>query len=354
MSEPAGKRAKAKAAPSKPDELDEGWGIARKYADLLGSMPSIFTTAIRALKRLEALGNVPKQEADNQIMEACSFLINVSPSLKSVFYHAALDLHPEVLEKELNVKNLLLAFTPCEIANILAITYLYRRVRKKCDPKEWTILTGKLHAHMEIGGIIGETINHIGTGNGVLIGAMRYISLVMFSFKDLKKYQEYRRRTADGDSLFDLAEETRRWGCNHMQVASILVQNAGLGLVPSMGLGIESIPPGARALGPDVEEQLLCWHATIVWTEAFHRTGAPPTTQSEEDVMFLPEDEAVEMKRRIWSIIRDGSTFDWIAKSKADLPEDVAEALDVKPIKAATPEDDDEFEEEESSSDQLA
>jgi hypothetical protein len=264
--------------------------------------------------------------------------VKVSPTLKSVFFFAAKALHDEKLRavKHLTVKKLLSIFEPREVASIIGLTFVYKRIQKQCDPEEWILFQRKIHTQMEIGTILGEKMRHIGKGNGMLLGGIRFLAQATFALGAPEQFQAFKKKVRKSSSVFDLKIEQEFFECNHLQVASLLVQDLGFCMPRSpvsMSLGMDALSVPPAQLPSRLKDHLLSWRAAMEYIEGYHSNGAPPTKMGFDYALRLPEEETEDLREKIWVIIREGSQFDWIAKTKLELPTEVAEALEMVPVR---------------------
>ena len=317
-------------------EKSPSFAIARRYAGLLPAPSALFSSAIRTVRSAEAsLQGGDISAIKDLAISSTSFLVGMSPTIKAAMYQAALDLHPDTVPPaaELTPKKLAGVFDARELTAILGLVYLTRHIRKRVDLKEWERYERKLLTHMEVGAIVGRTVRHIGAGNGFLIGGIRFLSFLLFSVADLKKFQELRRLLEKEGKLFDLAAERNTFGCTHLEIAAALTQSLGYGVVASMGLMRENVD-GLEEEAPQTE-QLLCWHVARGLAEIFHQTGEAPKVDESSD-MYLPEEEASALAKQCWSVLRDGSTYRWLTVTREAIPEDARKALDIMPARKST------------------
>jgi len=306
------------------------YSVARGYAALIPTPSALFTSSIRAIRTAEAnLKDGDINSLRGLAVSSTAFLVGISPTIKTVLYRAAEDLHSNSLPSpaELTPKKLAGLFDPRELTAILALAYITRHVKRRTDPKEWERFERKMFTHMEIGGIVGKTVRHIGSGNGILLGGIRFLTVMIFSMHDKKKFQEYRRTLDKSGKLFDLEMERTLFGCTHLEVAAALMQALGFGVVPTLGIMRDQGGEGLDDAAVDAE-QLLCWHVARGLTESIHATGAAPSVDPSDD-MYLPEEEASAIAKECWSVLRDGSKFAWFTASKNELPSEVCTALDI-------------------------
>jgi hypothetical protein len=320
------------------NESDPCWTAARTYAFCIGHVPPLFSSCIRAINKADSvLESIDQNSVREMTVSACEFLIKVSPTLKAIFYFAAEALCPEKLQngRPLSVRKLLSVLEPREVSSVLGATFLYKRVQKKCDPKEWMILQRKIHTQMEIGLIVGEKMRHIGRANGMLLGAVRYIAQATFAVHSLDTFKEFKKAARNSSQIFNLALEESFFGCNHLQVASLLVQELGFCMPRSpvsMSLGMDAMSVQPDNLPARLKEHLLSWKAAMAYIESYHSNGTPPEKMNLEYALELPTEEQEQFRSRIWEIIREGSQFDWISKTKRDLPDAIAKELEIQTV----------------------
>jgi hypothetical protein len=308
---------------------------AKRYAEQLPAPSSMFTACVRAIKSGEnALRDGDPAALKELGITSASFLFGISPTIKTVFFRAAENLYPGELGKltPLNSKGLLALFQPSEITALLAVTYLYRHLKRRMPGEAFGKLMRKMVTHIEIGAIVGRTVKYIGTGNGMLLGGVRYLALALFLLADEKKFNECRRKAERLDQLFCPQAEKELFGCTSLEVASQIVRTFGFGLVTSSAFVFAHSDETPVGFSEQMTEELLCWRVAIMLTESFHHTGNGPVV-SEDSVLYLPPDEAAILQKQCWSIIRDGSTFTWVTANRKELPEEVCTALDI-PAKA--------------------
>ncbi|MBX7145278.1 MAG: hypothetical protein K1X79_12560 [Oligoflexia bacterium] len=314
------------AALAKKDSAHSDWDYARAYAGMLGNPHRLFTNCVRYLRELrDKTDNAPLSST-----QASRYPINTlihSPSFKSVIYYAAAALHPKELKalKALTPGTLLTVFTPDELSAIVAITYVYRRVKKLVPPTVWEGVSGEVHIQMETGFHVGNNLPAIGTSRGIMVGALRYITLSLFSKRDARGYKLYKRHLNEKELLFDIQDELQRWKCNHLQIASSILQGIGLGIGAASGLVAPDLPTHAKN-----ERQLKdaqAWFATRTWIQSLLENECAPKELAGQKNFEMSAEKLADVQKQVESIYENGSTFDWIDKTKADLPSNLNEAL---------------------------
>lgn len=297
---------------------------------------AIFSSCIRAIRTAE-LSFSQKDESvlKKFTIDTAAFLLRSAPSLQTVFYFAAESLYPKELEKirPLTVEKIISLFTPGEVTSIIGLTYFYRRLQKRCDEEELQRITEKMVVHMRVGAIVGDTFNQLGSGYGMLCCGMRYIAQAVLLEVDPDGFAKVRRKIQIRKKLFDLALEEEQWSCNHLQIASLLVQSLGYGLGISIGLTgqyerVDADPPSDSH--PEVVGQIASVQGALIWSESLHGDGAAPAGLDEASELYLPEEAQNEIVAQIQAILSTPEKLQWILKRVADLPPTVREELGIR------------------------
>lgn len=305
------------------------WDVANNYVNRVGKIAPNFASAIRAITMSELKHGTARHP---QAQKACHDYVlpwlKRSPSLKAVFYFAAESMYEEELDKcqSLTLSKLLDIFYPGEVAAILGLVYLSKRLEKISDPTEWQRTTTLLQIQMELGSFVGENIPIIGAGTGMLIGGMRTLGYAVLSLVDLEKFKLYRRSIKQHGELFDLDYEVNHWGCNHLHIASLLVQSLGFGLQAGLGLGLGmayKTVESPKSWFLSLDEETQCWQVALSWAEALHTQEDLPGFVPEGHELYLDLGREKELKKSANAILAKGSTFNWTERSREDLTEEV-------------------------------
>lgn len=294
---------------------DEPWEQAKQIASLLGDVPSPFATAIRFLR-------IDAERWDNEIGKLSQFcmrrLVN-SMTCRSALYYCARTFRPEKLAslEQLGPEALLKIFNAGELSTILAMIYLYHRVKRGCNKKNWELIAQPLMVHCELGGHIGEAIPNIGLSIGLLSGAMRFFGSSMFLGIDEKQYLKYRRDNKIKRIAYDLDQEFTLWGCNHIQVGSLMLQALGLGVPFAQAIAV-----GLEQGYPDPASQLnhlpMAVGVTSTWIDSFLKTGKVPDIIHRGE--FYPrENDLAKLEAAVKAILANGSQHQWLMRGKSDI-----------------------------------
>ena len=306
-----------------PNAEGGDWEDARKYAAYIGRPHTLFTNAIRYLRGLSQQGTTILSEAEPYPLA----VLLKSSSLRSIVYYAAAALRRDELSKlpHLDGFGLLRIFPPDELAAVLASTYLFRKVKKICDPRIWETLSQEIQIQMEAGFQVGSKIPAIGTSRGLLVGVVRYSALSLLSKKDPRGFKAFRRELNDNEKLFNVDGEVTRWGCDHLQISSILLQAMGMGIPCAKAIAATSLPDASEPDGAEI----MSWYAAKIWIQSLIEDEKAPACFGPESAYSADGEKLAALQERVDSIYEMGSSFDWIEKTKEDLPKSLFDKIGI-------------------------
>jgi len=298
-------------------ELDpKTWETARRYVQHVGAPHRLFVSGIRALRSV--------QPGETAIVEHDAIVtLFRSESVKTILFHAAKALCPERFSGEqISGRDLLLAFKPDQLCGVIASAYLFRLVGRKVERKIWEALWVEIESQMETGVLVGSTIPAIGACPALVMGAVRYIAMSLFSVGDERGFKAYRRELEDHSRLFDLKHEVATWGCSHLQIASLCLQSLGFGIAAANGVCM----PRVGLAGATMET--LQWYAARRWIESLIETESAPEEFGEKSP-FHPADALAfaDLQRGVEKIYSQDRGFNWIEKGRGDLEQEVIKQL---------------------------
>jgi hypothetical protein len=313
----------------KDEQGKEQWLTALRYVDSIGKIASNFSTAVRAITLSELkYGNNRSPEARDTAQRYVLPWLRRSPSLKAVFYYAAESIYEEQLEheKSLTLSKLLDIFAPGEVATIMGLVYLKRRLQIRVEPTEWERLSALFQIQMELGTLVGSKIPMMGAGAGMLIGGLRVLGFSALAMDDVERFKDYRRDTKRRGLLFDLEHEEKVWGCNHLHIASLLVQNMGYGLQAGLGIGLGVSSRGI--LSPQswfsaLDSETQCWQVAISLIEALHTGQEFPRFIPVDHELYLDAAKEDALRQTANTVLAKGSTFHWTERTRRDLSEEL-------------------------------
>lgn len=293
---------------------EASWAEARKIAGLVSNISALFSTAIRFLRK-DAEAKLPTMSRVSGY--AVERLLS-SDSFKAPTYYAAVTFKPDVVTQSeyLSPRALAEAFSPAELANLIGLLYLYRRIQKGCDESEWSEISKLIHTHAQMGGYLGLSMKNVGLANGLLLGTIRYLSLGLFAGIEKKAFTQYRRNLKIQKKDFDLAEERKIWGCTHIEVASILAQSLGLGgdVAKALTTGLLLVGIPDKEIDTDAFRMRISW----MWIRSLLLSGNPPEITHRGD--FYPlKAELAQLIERAYDLRTNGCAHPFYAKGKDDL-----------------------------------
>jgi hypothetical protein len=314
-------------------EENESWEYAKRFACAFGEFPPLFTAAIRAIRC------APKIIKSNDLQlikkfsrDAIIFPIKVSPTFKSCFFAFAEESNEAglALINHLTLTDLIDLFSPDEMSAAVALIFLHRFMKRRCPDEEWDRINHKLSAHLKIGYRVGKKIDNVGGGNGMFMAGLRILAQSFFLHFDEKGFKELRRFCEKKNYLFSPDEERKRWGCDHLQIASHLASLLGYGIGPRLAFGMYSSTSVDGAEDQDISENselISKWRICMTLTEAFHAHGTA------QRGLFMGQHVTSQVVTELESVAREavvqGSGFDWINRKPGDLPTEIASFLGI-------------------------
>lgn len=303
----------------------ESWLRAGRYLTGIGGISS----AISACVRTAILNNAP--DAPRGVLDPASdFEINrflQAPSIKIPFYFLSQARFSEEqrAQKYISGRDIMSLYNARELVSILSLIYVFKRIAKKLgepEPDDWDRLSKTAQEHAEIGMTLGVTIPSLGFTDSMLVGGVRTLALGIFALKDAKGFKEYRRDLRIKDLTFNTAEEEKRWGCTHIEIASQILIQLGLGKEMASAFHTGLASPSDKNLTPEgIRMRIIAF-----WIESLHRGVSPPTIRGEEqyrgsqaalDQLF---DQSSDIRKR-------GISLPWLSKGKKDISRDAQPQL---------------------------
>lgn len=317
----------------------ESWKIADNYARLIGDIPSSFSTTVRTLRQNHQ-DNIAKNTKG--LSSSGRFMISrlvKSWGMKIPLYYMGMTLHSEALDAKpvLTDKDLLSVFSCDELSSVIGVVYLYKRAQKVLDGVEdWKFLAEELQKQMEIGAHVGLAITKVGAGDGLMLGAIRYIALSMILKHDPKGFKIYRRQLKAQGKAFDLDYEMTTWRCTHLQIASRLLQYLGYGIAAATGLSMGLDPVLSKGL--ELDEASYRWQVAGLWIESMRKTGKVPDI-THKGAFYPLKNNLDRLLANSKKVNESVSAFNWIEKAKEDLDEKAKRHLGLLAAKVAAKND---------------
>ncbi len=305
------------------DALEQNpWEAAKQLASLIGLGPNAITTCIRLLRKdVEQNNNFP-----GKLSQYCLHSLLRGHTIKSSVYYAALTYRPGRTGAILafNTPAFWEVFTAEELATILGMVLLFRRIKAGVKPESFAPIANAMHAFTDIGGHLGEAIPAIGLSRGILLGAVRHLASAMFLGIDEKGFVKFIRKLRGENKFFNPEAEIPIWHCSHAHIASYIVQILGLGVSEANALAQGLLPTSLS--DAELPRETFRIKIAALWIEQLYRTGAPPSITHRGEYYPL----AADLKRLVDAVAgvrKDGSRYSWLAKGRNDISHELTPAL---------------------------
>lgn len=288
----------------------DSWENARKIASYAVRIPSFLSDCVRVLRssffRDEDFYNSAGTTFIDRMMTSTTLATSLSMAAHA-FFPEKVDVRDRLSARELQK-----IFSGEDLAALLALLVMYRRVSRGAEASSRRGLSRFLHLNATIGAYVGRAIPEIGLAQGILAGSMRHIGLAVFMRMDPKDWVKYRKSAKQRGILYDYNLEEEYWGCNHVQVASVLMQISGLGASRSVSF--------AEALVHDLAprnsngELSLPFRVADVWINSLVSLGRAPEITHQVD--YYPVQESLsELLVSAKKLLRTEEPLEWLEKS---------------------------------------
>lgn len=299
------------------EHTPESWARAEKYAKLIGAMPASFSTTIRTLRTNCIAGQGAPYDKMSKFM---AIRLLKSKTLLAPVYFAACALHPDKLKSGQVIREsaILDILSPHELASILGVIYIYRRINRVAKEQVWESQLQEVNIQLSVGARLGIAIPNIGPSVGVMLGGLRGLSLGLFLAKDEKGFRAYRRSLNSSGELFNRTMEFTAWGCDHVQISAKLIQALGFGLPFSGGFCFGLTSTSQLELESDPE--YYRWHIAEKWINSLRKTAKAPEITHKGS--FYPLKAALDALCDDVKRLNSGDiSIAWLTKDAEDLPE---------------------------------
>jgi hypothetical protein len=311
--------------------------VAERYLLSLGPLSTVFTAPIRIIQG--ARRNEKDDESvktRNLALSAFDFPFHISPTCIAALYHFNQQVRPVALDQAtLSSYRDLLALTPTdELLAVLSLTYIQRIIRKRIQQEDWQEFESLFHTHMELGYLLGGYLNNVGSGMGMMLAGLRYLSTGVLFLHDPKAYLRQQKKCERAKILFNCEEEEALWGCNHLDIAGALSSALGHGLGFRMAFGMEgyakTLDPSFRSVVDTISLEVRGTRALIGGVESLHSTGSLKTLVRSGELEQL----VIEIESQASDILKEFN-FSWITKTREELPDFVRAVLDSNDLGAS-------------------
>ena len=306
-------------------QTDESWQLASCYMQLVTIMPPRILYAFKALRKLHIDSLDRSSDVDiDQAFEAMGFDSNTVlrpiddlEGIQKRVYLGAQRLFPERFGRSQDVSSRAIyqALGPGLFSTFLILVWFLRRIKKHADEELWQEYAYDCMAATEIGYRLGTQIPALGSVDGSFLGLIRYVGVGTFFMKGNDLYRRYRNLHK---GRLDIEFEESRWGCDHAQVATMLLQF--LGFKSEEVSGVENWNPidVAVALRGDLEKlNKACNPIVIRWAQCCAFMNSVMAGDKRLDVLEdqgITEEAALNFYRKCTRIVKDELTFTWMLR----------------------------------------
>ncbi len=282
--------------------------ISKRYASIIGIMPSSFSIAVKELMADEQNGlETLSEKSEFQVGRVLR-----GATALSVLYWASRTYCDERMPKGWIYSSLQLArlYRPSTLAAILSYTYLFKRMKRVVTPEEWQFINDPMQKNLELVGLLGWHMPEVGATAALLGGGMIHVAFSCFSAHDRKGFADYRRMLKMKKQFINPSLEVSHWGCTSVQVATQILLQSGFGveLTHRFIEGFrepEPLPGGERAKGPFVLVRR--------WLEEI--CGASTSESGTSNGKIADAPDAAALMEKMKTINKQGSLYNWIDKS---------------------------------------
>lgn len=210
----------------------KSWETARGIAELLGEVPSVFSSTVRNLKNDQQNNQVNNQPSLRPITKYLVCQTFKGKKLLAMFYKSFEQLYPEKLNNTDRITPgfIFSHYQPLDIAGLFGVYYLYRRALQCYSGKPETIrsVIPEFEYDSQIGASIGAAIPAIGIGTGILTGSIQHLATLLLHLQNEKTFELY--STAQNDCDDHQSLEMEFFGCTTVQIGSVLLSLLGFGV----------------------------------------------------------------------------------------------------------------------------
>ncbi|MCB0355026.1 MAG: hypothetical protein KDD64_15950, partial [Bdellovibrionales bacterium] len=232
-----------------------------------------------------------------------------SAILKAPLFFAAQTLYPErfeaITEDEMG-KAMVQILRPGLFSSFLSLVYAHRRFNKIVPHQEWESLSKEFVLHMELGFRLGQRCPSIGEAVGTLSCGIRMAALATFLKQDPRAYTGYRNL----QKTFSIPFEHERWGCDHAQIASLMLKSFGF------PMDFQQIAPAFRiSEEPVLGEDLKPFRAAIVVLQSILNETPFSEIDLKQIQIPLSQQDYEAASNSTKDLLDRGSSFRWMFKT---------------------------------------
>lgn len=299
------------STPTAPPDFNDSrsWELARGHTRSLGT---VFPPLAAYIRILRTPAPAAPGARDIRLLALKSALR--SPSIRTCLGYASISLFPGRLPSTDEVsEHDLVATLGCEgCASLIALLYIYRRIKPQVGEEVWEPLGRLVHERAEIGAHLGISFPDLGLARGLLLGGLRFLSLGVVAASDAQAYAGYLDWLKERHQPFDLAYEASRWGFTHPQICALLLQSLGFGAPFATAVTFALTPV---TIQPDREPLAARIRAAGIWIESLALGGKAPALTPGSSFDMNPE-RLRTLLNRVAEVRHSGSTYLWLERGR--------------------------------------
>lgn len=304
-----------------------GWQAAEELLRPFGAVAANFSEAIRLLiHHYEKGSNKLPLAAENHIIRLLK-----NDTIKATYYYLSKQFRPHAMPegKLIDAGAFFDAYTPFEHAVILAYCYLSRNLSRKTDKDDWSYVENPLYEALTIGGIIGQEVQGVGLGFGLLSRGIRYLAFAPFLRENRRGFKEYRLHLKTKDLPFDVEFEERTWQTNNIQIAAIILEHMGF----HHGMALEFVAAAERNKDHTPDAMYgVPFSLAEAFIERYMESGeiydkTPAWTGNE---LSLPVETRGAILTKLNKALTDKNRHEWLSKGSTSISPELTPELFVE------------------------
>jgi hypothetical protein len=297
-----------------------GWKAASELLKPFGPVAANFAEATRILVASYASGTTQVPYATKNHITR---LIR-NDTVKATYYFFSKQFKPELFTKNSPVMetHFFDAYTAIDHAAILTFCYLYKTLSKKIEKDEWAYVQVPIHEALAIGGRVGQTVQDVGLGIGLLTRGMRYLSFAAFMRENRKGFKEYRQHLKATDIAFDPDFEQRMWQCSSTQIAGLLLERMGYPRIAGLQFVAAADRNQSRSSSTEPDDKFgIPFRIAECLIDAYMEGHEIPTStpQWAGKKVELPAQVRGTLLAALNKVIGDKDRIEWLGKGSADI-----------------------------------
>ena len=292
----------------------ELWERAKEYLRSIGGLPLFLTSTVRAVRNARI---VFQSESSPQFKEAISQTIRrllLSPSYKAAFFEAAREYYPERLStfETVSGKEVTEVFSADEVSAVIMNYYLFRRLNTLTSDEDFGPLYPRIRTAIALGHLVGQLIDTIGPGNGMVIASSQVFALGILCKKSPQAFRDYRRKMRPRKELFNQALEVEYFHTTAHHVAASLIQACGYGTSAAVGMYCPQLSKR------ETDDTVRLWAQARRVFEVLQLRGASVTREELGQVEVVDWAQLTQLLEQVGASLQNLEASNWLFVGKQD------------------------------------